>query len=158
MVILTAIAKVLLGLFIIALVLAFITAIFLLGAIVATMGTATHPLIGRDQDDEPEMVNHPDHYNRPGQKECIVEMEERFGTAAVQYFCLLSRYKYLYRCGLKDGATQELSKADWYKDKFLSLGGDDKLLKIVPDNANATAYQQMGGNARIEKEAMSHEC
>ena len=79
-------------------------------------------------------------------------------TAAVQYFCLLSRYKYLYRCGLKDGATQELSKANWYKDKFLSLGGDDKLLKIVPDNANATAYQRMGDNACIEKEAMSHEC
>lgn len=158
MVILIAIAKVLMSLFVIALVLAFITAIFLLGAIVATLRTATQPLFGRDwEDDEPEMVNHPDHYNRPGQKECIVEMEERFGTAAVRYFCLLSRYKYLYRCGLKDGATQELSKANWYKDKFLSLGGDDKLLKIVPDNANATAYQQMGGNACIEKEAMSHE-
>ena len=158
MVIVTSIAKVLIGLFIIALVLAFITAIFLLGAIVAALGTATQPLFGRDrEDDEPEMVNHPDHYNRPGQKECIIEMEERFGTAAVQYFCLLSRYKYLYRCGLKDGATQELSKANWSKDKFLSLGGDDKLLKIVTDNANATAYQQMGGNACIEKEAMSHE-
>ena len=158
MVMLIAIAKVLIGLFIIALVLAFITAIFLLGAIVAALGTATQPLFGRNrEDDEPEMVNHPDHYNRPGQKECIIEMEERFSTAAVQYFCLLSRYKYLYRCGLKDSATQELSKANWYKDKFLSLGGDDKLLKIVPDNANATAYQQMGGNACIEKEAMSHE-
>lgn len=54
-------------------------------------------------------------------------------------------------------ANEELSKANWYKDKFLSLGGDDKLLKIVPDNANATTYQQMGGNACIEKEAMSHE-
>ena len=87
MVILTAIAKVLMGLFVIALVLAFITAIFLLGAIVATLGTATHPLFGRDQeDDEPEMVNHPDHYNRPGQKECIVEMEEKFGTKYVQHF------------------------------------------------------------------------
>ena len=87
MVMLIAIAKVLMGLFVIALVLAFITAIFLLGAIVATLGTATQPLFGRDrEDDEPEMVNHPDHYNRPGQKECIIEMEERFGTAAVQYF------------------------------------------------------------------------
>lgn len=46
MVILIAIAKVLMGLFIIALVLAFITAIFLLGAIVATLGTATQPLLG----------------------------------------------------------------------------------------------------------------
>lgn len=60
MVILTSIAKVLIGLFIIALVLAFITAIFLLGAIVAALGTATQPLFGRDrEDDEPEMVNHP---------------------------------------------------------------------------------------------------
>ena len=159
MVILTSIAKVLIGLFIIALVLAFITAIFLLGAIVATLGTATQPLFGRDrEDDEPEMVNHPRPLQPPRSERCIVEMEDRFGTAAVQYFCLLSRYKYLYRCGLKDGATQELSKANWYKDKFLSLGGDDKLLKIVPDNANATAYQRMGGNACIEKEAMSHEC
>ena len=158
MIILIAIAKVLMGLFVIALVLAFITAIFLLGAVVATLGTATQPLFGRDQeDDEPEMVNHPDHYNRPGQKECIVEMEERFGPAAVQYFCLLSRYKYLYRCGLKDGTTQDFSKAKWYKDKFLSLGGDDELLNIIPDNAKAAAYRRMGGNARIEKEAMSHE-
>ena len=69
MIILIAIAKVLMGLFVIALVLAFITAIFLLGAIVATLGTATQPLFGRDQEDnEPEMVNHPDHYNRPVRK------------------------------------------------------------------------------------------
>ena len=45
MVILTSIAKVLIGLFIIALVLAFITAIFLLGAIVATLGTILPPMI-----------------------------------------------------------------------------------------------------------------
>lgn len=80
------------------------------------------------------MVNHPDHYNRPGQKECIVEMEEKFGLAAVQYFCLLSRYKYLYRCGMKDDATQDISKANWYCDKFRALDGDDELLNIVPDN------------------------
>ena len=54
MVILIAIAKVLMGLFVIALVLAFITAIFMLGAIVATLGAATQPLFGRDrEDDEP---------------------------------------------------------------------------------------------------------
>ena len=85
-------------------------------------------------------------------------MEEKFGSRYVQHFCLLSRYKYLYRCGLKDGTTQDLSKANWYKDKFLSLGGDDELLNIVPDNAKAVAYRRMGGNAYVEKEAMSHEC
>lgn len=91
-------------------------------------------------------------------KECIIEMEEKFGTKYVQHFCLLSRYKYLYRCGLKDGTTQELSKADWYRDKFLSLGGDSDLLNILPDNAKASAYRRMGGNACIKKEATSHEC
>ena len=159
MVILTSIAKVLIGLFIIALVLAFITAIFLLGAIVATLGTATQPLFGRDQEDgEPEMVNHPRPLQPPRSERCIVEMEEKFGSKYVQHFCLLSRYKYLYRCGLKDGTTQDLSKANWYKDKFLSLGGDDELLNIVPDNAKAAAYRRMGGNACVEKEAMSYEC
>ena len=55
-------------------------------------------------------------------------------AAAVQYFCLLSRYKYLYRCGMKDDATQDISKANWYCDKFRALDGDDELLNIVPDN------------------------
>lgn len=144
--------KVILGLFIIALILAFITAIFLLMTVGKADKAATQSPAGIHQDDdEPEMVNHPDHYNRPGQKECIVEMEEKFGTAAVQYFCLLSRYKYLYRCGLKDGTTQELSKANWYRNRFLSLSGDDKLLNIVPDNAKAAAMPAS------KKEAMSHE-
>ena len=47
MVILTSIAKVLIGLFIIALVLAFITAIFLLGAIVAALHSRYSGEIGR---------------------------------------------------------------------------------------------------------------
>ena len=118
MVILTSIAKVLIGLFIIALVLAFITAIFLLGAIVATLGTATQPLFGR---------------------------AVRAGMACLGYQNPTS-------------GEQDLSKANWYKDKFLSLGGDDELLNIVPDNAKAAAYRRMGGNACVEKEAMSYEC
>lgn len=127
--------KVILGLFIIALILVFITSIFLLMTVGKTDKAATQSSSGSHQDDdEPEMVNHPDHYNRPGQKECIVEMEEKFGPAAVQYFCLLSRYKYLYRCGMKDDATQDISKANWYCDKFRALDGDDELLNIVPDN------------------------
>ena len=157
MFILMLFVKVILGLLIIALILALFPAIFLLMT-VGTEKMATQSLPGIYQDDDkPEMVHHPDHYNRPGQKECIVEMEEKFGPRAVMYFCLLSRYKYLYRCGLKDGTTQELSKACWYKDKFLSLGGDDELLNIVPDNARSVVYRKMGGNACIEKEAMSHE-
>lgn len=33
-----------------------------------------------------EMVNHPKHYNKEGRKECIVEMEEKYGTEAVIHF------------------------------------------------------------------------
>lgn len=44
-----------------------------------------------------DAVNHPAHYNRPGQKECIVQMEEKFGIEATSWFCLLNWFKYIYR-------------------------------------------------------------
>lgn len=135
--------KVILGLFIIALSLVFITSIFLPMTVGKEDKAATQSSAGSHQDDdEPEMVNHPDHYNRPGQKECIVEMEEKFGPAAVQYFCLLSRYKYLYRCGTKDDATQDIAKANWYCDKFRALDGDDELLNIVPNNIKEVMHYE----------------
>ena len=77
-------------------------------------------------------VDHPDHYNQPGQKECIDEMAEKFGTEAVKQFCLLNWFKYLYRHTMKNG-QEDLDKAEWYKDKFLALGGSPDQL-ILPDN------------------------
>lgn len=66
-----------------------------------------------------ENVNHPNHYNIPGRKECIVEMVELFGTEAVEIFCVLNAYKYRYRHELKNG-QEDLDKAAWY-DEFASL-------------------------------------
>jgi NTP pyrophosphatase (non-canonical NTP hydrolase) len=66
-----------------------------------------------------ENVNHPNHYNIPGRKECIVEMVEKFGTEAVEIFCVLNAYKYRYRHELKNG-QEDLDKAAWYDD-FASL-------------------------------------
>lgn len=43
-----------------------------------------------------EQVYHPDHYNLPGRKECIVEMEEKFGVKETFHFELLNAYKYIY--------------------------------------------------------------
>lgn len=65
-----------------------------------------------------EFVNHPEHYNRPGRKECIEEMLEIFGPDAVYWFSVLSAYKYEYRAGNKAGQSHErdMSKAEWYKD------------------------------------------
>ena len=64
-----------------------------------------------------EMVNHPSHYNIPGKKECIVEMEEKFGKEAVYYFCVLNAFKYRYRAGEKEGNSyeQDENKAKWYE-------------------------------------------
>lgn len=61
-------------------------------------------------------VDHPSHYNKPGKKECIEEMRERFGDLAVYWFCKLNAFKYNYRDGDKEGnsAEQDAAKADWY--------------------------------------------
>ena len=65
-----------------------------------------------------ENVNHPTHYNRPDKKECIVEMEEKYGAEITAVFCLTNADKYLYRAGNKVGnsESQDLSKAKWYFD------------------------------------------
>lgn len=65
-----------------------------------------------------ELVSHPNHYNLPGRKECIVEMEEKYGAEVTAVFCLANSYKYLYRAGAKDGNTaeQDIDKAKFYFD------------------------------------------
>lgn len=61
-------------------------------------------------------VDHPNHYNIEGRKECIDEMVEQFGLEAVVSFCLMNAYKYLYRAGEKEGNSkeQDIEKAKWY--------------------------------------------
>lgn len=65
-----------------------------------------------------EMVSHPSHYNKAGRKECIVEMEEKYGPEVTAIFCLTNAYKYLYRAGNKadNPMEQDKSKAKWYYD------------------------------------------
>lgn len=70
-----------------------------------------------------EQVNHPDHYNIPGKRECIEAMKEDYGELITTIFCLTNAYKYLYRAGNKKGNSkeQDISKAKWYydyQDKF----------------------------------------
>lgn len=61
-------------------------------------------------------VDHPSHYTFRG-RECIDEMEERFGIEAVIHFCELNAYKYEYRAPMKGNPDQDLEKAEWYKRK-----------------------------------------
>ena len=65
-----------------------------------------------------EMVSHPSHYNKAGRKECIVEMEEKYGIPITIVFALSNAYKYLYRAGSKanNSFEQDNKKAMWYFD------------------------------------------
>ena len=65
-----------------------------------------------------ENVSHPNYYNKNGRKECIVEMEEKYGAEMTAVFCLMNAYKYIYRAGEKDGNSemQDNLKAKWYFD------------------------------------------
>lgn len=73
-----------------------------------------------------EKVNHPDHYNIPGKKECIEQMREDYGEYITAVFCLTSAYKYLYRAGTKPGETrdEDISKAKWYCGYMSALNID----------------------------------
>ena len=70
-----------------------------------------------------EAVDHPEHYNLNGRKECIDEMLDIFGVAAVRHFCILNAYKYNYRHEMK-GGQEDIAKANWYMEKYAELGGD----------------------------------
>ena len=60
-----------------------------------------------------EQVNHPEHYNIPGRKECWDEFVDKFGPRFTFVWCLMTAQKYLYRKGLKDNnpEEQDLNKA-----------------------------------------------
>lgn len=70
---------------------------------------------------QPDMVNHPNHYK--GNKfECIDVMEEIYGKEAVQHFCILNSFKYIYRQNKKNG-VEDVKKAVWYLNKYIELDG-----------------------------------
>ena len=71
-----------------------------------------------------EKVNHPDHYNIPGKKECIEQMYEDYGMEITAIFCFTNAYKYLYRAGSKPGETQmeDIAKARWYYNWIMDKG------------------------------------
>ena len=65
-----------------------------------------------------ETINHPDHYNI-GKYECIKVMREIFGQDAVEHFCLLNSFKYLYRCRFKGAYLEDLKKAKKYLEMLI---------------------------------------
>lgn len=71
-----------------------------------------------------DMVNNPPHYTH-GKYECIDVMLDNFGKEAVEHFCLLNAFKYVWRSNYKNG-IQDIKKAMWYLDKYLELEGVER--------------------------------
>lgn len=63
---------------------------------------------------EPELVNHPAHYNQsPSGVECIDVVEHMTFNAG-------TAVKHLWRCGLKGDALVDLRKAKWYVEREIA--------------------------------------
>ena len=72
---------------------------------------------------EPDLVNHPSHYET-GKFECIEVMEEALGRDVVKGFCIGNAFKYLYRAKRKNG-LEDLKKAQWYLNRVISMEDAD---------------------------------
>lgn len=68
---------------------------------------------------EPDMVNHPPHYDL-GDIQLIDIMIASQGIEAVQHFCACNVLKYVFRHQNKNGA-EDMNKARWYIDEWLKL-------------------------------------
>jgi hypothetical protein len=68
-------------------------------------------------------VNHPTHYNQGG-IECIDAMIAAFGKEAVENFCLVNAFKYVWRNRDKNG-FEDIDKAIWYLNKVKELNASD---------------------------------
>lgn len=69
-------------------------------------------------------VNHPSHYET-GKFECIDVMREALGDDNVLGFCLCNAFKYIYRCGRKNG-EEDVRKANWYLNKYIDISDEHK--------------------------------
>lgn len=68
-----------------------------------------------------DQVKHPDHYQSENGLECWDAMEVVYGSKAVETFCKLNAFKYLWRLGKKDDPGTELQKVAEYKRKEEAL-------------------------------------
>lgn len=84
---------------------------------------ATTPLLWCDKDVPTSSVDHPSHYNQGG-IECIDAMVAAYGKEAVENFCLLNAFKYLWRNRDKNG-FEDIDKAIWYLSYVKELNSSE---------------------------------
>ncbi len=71
------------------------------------------------QEKKYDPVDKPEHYAH-GAIQCIDAMLDVYGKEAVQHFCLLNAFKYLWRTEHKNG-VQDVKKAIWYLNHYVEL-------------------------------------
>lgn len=62
-----------------------------------------------------DVVNHPAHYAKNGENECIEVMRWLFGDEAVKAYCCCNIFKYRFRSNLKNG-QEDIEKSVWYEN------------------------------------------
>ena len=77
-------------------------------------------------DPDSNQVYNPPHYQSYIKDgiDCITAMQHAFGIEATATFCKLNSFKYLWRASSK-GGNESISKAQWYLNKYLELGGEN---------------------------------
>lgn len=71
--------------------------------------------------EEPDMVNHPNHYTPEGGRETLDYMEYLAGTEALIIHCTLNAVKYRDRAYKKENPKQDYAKAEFYMDYATEL-------------------------------------
>lgn len=72
----------------------------------------------KEQDDKPDMVNHPQHYTQGG-IECIDALKAAtVGKRGIEAVCVANVIKYLWRYEEKNG-VEDVCKAKWYLERLL---------------------------------------
>lgn len=69
---------------------------------------------------QPEAVVHPQHYGGDTTYETIKVLAEWMSDEQFAGFLLGNTIKYLSRAGKKDALAQDLKKAAWYLDRYIS--------------------------------------
>lgn len=81
-----------------------------------------YPVMFGGKVDPSNAVDHPSHYNQ-GDIECIDAMVSAFGKEAVENFCIVNAFKYVWRSKSKNG-FEDIDKAIWYLNKVKELIND----------------------------------
>ena len=92
-------------------------------------------------------INHPDYYNNNG-IECIECICAALGDDGAAEFCIGNALKYIYRHKYKESPVDDIKKAIWYLNKWLTLTDTTKIKK---SNDNYDTIEYAGSTMYYDK-------